>query len=255
MGHDNRNPGVVIKLRRDTTTNWATDNPVLEEGETGWDTDLRRVKLGDGVTAWNDLPWAADEAADVDAETARAEAAEAGLDTRVDSLEASRSTYGDIVTHDVSEFTTDAEVATLVAAELAAYEPGLEIGYSERTTSFTSTQTAPNATGTITGLVVVVTGAGRPVDVRFSAPLAWQSTANKLVFTSLMVNGGASGGASADSSPLTNNGPSHTFTRRMVLTDGVVYTFTVAVYTESGGGTATMFANATYPMSLSVTNR
>jgi hypothetical protein len=63
MSHDSRNPGVVIKLRRDTTTNWSTDNPVLAEGETGWDTDLLRVKLGDGVTAWNDLPYAVDPGA------------------------------------------------------------------------------------------------------------------------------------------------------------------------------------------------
>lgn len=58
MSHDTLNRGTVIKLRRDTETNWATDNPTLEEGETGWATDTRRVKLGDGVTAWNDLPYA-----------------------------------------------------------------------------------------------------------------------------------------------------------------------------------------------------
>lgn len=60
MSHDNREPGVVIKLRGDTTVNWATDNPVLAERETGWDLDLLRVKIGDGVTAWNDLPYAID---------------------------------------------------------------------------------------------------------------------------------------------------------------------------------------------------
>jgi hypothetical protein len=99
-------------LRRDTAANWTIDNPVLALGETGWETDTRRVKLGDGTTAWNDLPFAADEAASVAAETARAEAAEAALDVRVGSLEATEATYGDIVTHNASEFTTDAELAT-----------------------------------------------------------------------------------------------------------------------------------------------
>lgn len=80
------NPGFVIQLRRDTTAQWFEDNPVLAVGETGWDTDLRRVKLGDGVTAWNDLPYAADEAADVDAEKDRAEAAEADLQNQIDAI-------------------------------------------------------------------------------------------------------------------------------------------------------------------------
>jgi hypothetical protein len=160
-------------------------------------------------------------------------------------------TYENI--NDLDERVND--VPTVVADELVNYQPGLEIGYSERTTSATSTQTVPNATGTISGLSVTVTGAGRAVDVRFAAALAWQSTANKLVFTSLMVNGGAGGAAHGSVSTLTTTGPGQTWTRRMVLTDGVSYTFTVAVYTESGGGTATVFANATYPMALAVTNR
>ncbi len=79
MSHDAKKPGRLIQLRRDTEANWTIDNPVLGVGETGWTTDTRRVKLGDGVTAWVDLPYAADEAASVAAETDRAEGAEAAL--------------------------------------------------------------------------------------------------------------------------------------------------------------------------------
>lgn len=43
-----------------TEAEWATANPVLMDRETGWTTDTLRVKLGDGVTAWNDLPYAID---------------------------------------------------------------------------------------------------------------------------------------------------------------------------------------------------
>ena len=49
--------GATIKLRRDTTANWETLNPVLSLAEPGLDTDLNAVKYGDGVTAWNDLPY------------------------------------------------------------------------------------------------------------------------------------------------------------------------------------------------------
>lgn len=47
-----------INQRRDTAANWASANPVLQEGEVGWETNTRKAKLGDGVTAWNDLLYA-----------------------------------------------------------------------------------------------------------------------------------------------------------------------------------------------------
>lgn len=68
MSHDNKLPGKIIQLRRDTEADWTIDNPVLAVGETGWTTDTMRVKLGDGVTAWVDLPYAVD--GDIPAATA-----------------------------------------------------------------------------------------------------------------------------------------------------------------------------------------
>lgn len=44
-----------IQLRRDTTANWASANPVLAEGEVGIDTTLRIRKTGDGVRTWSKL--------------------------------------------------------------------------------------------------------------------------------------------------------------------------------------------------------
>ena len=44
-------------LRNDTTVNWETKNPVLMLGEIGINTDLRQFKIGDGITAWNDLSY------------------------------------------------------------------------------------------------------------------------------------------------------------------------------------------------------
>lgn len=70
MSHDDKLPGKIIQLRRDTEANWTIDNPVLAVGETGWTTDTRRVKLGDGATAWVDLPYTDDAASD-DGKTAK----------------------------------------------------------------------------------------------------------------------------------------------------------------------------------------
>lgn len=46
---------VKIQIRRDTTSNWAANNPVLSVGEIGWDTNLKKGKVGDGSTAWSSL--------------------------------------------------------------------------------------------------------------------------------------------------------------------------------------------------------
>lgn len=50
--------GTRIQIRRDTSTNWSLNNPVLALGEPGLETDTQIVKYGDGVTAWNSLPYA-----------------------------------------------------------------------------------------------------------------------------------------------------------------------------------------------------
>ena len=47
-----------IKVRHDTASNWATNNPILALGEPGFETDTRKVKYGTGVLAWNDLLYA-----------------------------------------------------------------------------------------------------------------------------------------------------------------------------------------------------
>jgi hypothetical protein len=42
--------------RRGSAAEWAASNPILGDGELGLEKDTHIVKLGDGVTAWNDLP-------------------------------------------------------------------------------------------------------------------------------------------------------------------------------------------------------
>ena len=46
---------VKLQFRRDTAANWASNNPVLSQGELGLDTTNQRFKIGDGVTAWNSI--------------------------------------------------------------------------------------------------------------------------------------------------------------------------------------------------------
>lgn len=47
-----------IQIRRDTAANWTAANPVLAQGEEGYETDTGKMKIGDGVTAWASLAYA-----------------------------------------------------------------------------------------------------------------------------------------------------------------------------------------------------
>ena len=46
-----------IQMRRDTAARWAQYNPILLEGEIGYVTDSMQFKIGDGMHAWNELPY------------------------------------------------------------------------------------------------------------------------------------------------------------------------------------------------------
>ena len=47
------------QLRSDafTAAEWAEHNPILQLGELGSEKDTNKIKIGDGVNAWNDLPY------------------------------------------------------------------------------------------------------------------------------------------------------------------------------------------------------
>ena len=45
------------KQRRDTASNWTTNNTVLLAGEWGIESDTKKFKIGDGTTAWQALDY------------------------------------------------------------------------------------------------------------------------------------------------------------------------------------------------------
>ena len=46
-----------ILLRRDTSTNWSNSNPILANGEQGYETNTGKMKIGDGILNWNSLSY------------------------------------------------------------------------------------------------------------------------------------------------------------------------------------------------------
>lgn len=46
-----------IQFRRDTSSNWLKYNPILMEGEVGYEIDTKKRKIGDGYTSWINLSY------------------------------------------------------------------------------------------------------------------------------------------------------------------------------------------------------
>ncbi len=47
-------------MRNDTAKNWKENNPILRQGEEGYETDTGKRKIGDGSAAWKSLPYCDD---------------------------------------------------------------------------------------------------------------------------------------------------------------------------------------------------
>lgn len=50
-------PPKRVVFRWDTAFEWARKNPVLLVGEPGVESDTRKMKIGDGVSGWIELPY------------------------------------------------------------------------------------------------------------------------------------------------------------------------------------------------------
>lgn len=46
-----------VQNKSGPAANWKEKNIILLLGEIGIETDTNRIKIGDGVTAWNNLPY------------------------------------------------------------------------------------------------------------------------------------------------------------------------------------------------------
>ena len=51
------NLNALQQQRRDTASNWTSNNPTLLAGEWGIETDTKKFKIGDGTTAWQSLDY------------------------------------------------------------------------------------------------------------------------------------------------------------------------------------------------------
>lgn len=47
----------LMQMRRGTAAAWTAANPILAAGEWGLETDTKKLKMGDGSTAWSSLAY------------------------------------------------------------------------------------------------------------------------------------------------------------------------------------------------------
>jgi hypothetical protein len=47
----------IIRVKRGTRARWLMANPVLEKGEPGHEIDTARLKIGNGISRWTELPY------------------------------------------------------------------------------------------------------------------------------------------------------------------------------------------------------
>ena len=48
---------VKVQFRRGTAAQWTSANPILSQGEAGYEYDTGKFKIGNGSQAWNSLPY------------------------------------------------------------------------------------------------------------------------------------------------------------------------------------------------------
>jgi hypothetical protein len=95
-------PTVQIHLRSDTAANWTANNPVLGMAEMGYESDTEKLKIGDGVTAWNALAYWAVGSGDVVGPAGATDHAVARFDTATGKLiQNSLMTLSDAGTPDI----------------------------------------------------------------------------------------------------------------------------------------------------------
>lgn len=58
----------IYQFKRGTAQRWLEVNPVLRQGEPGFEYDTGKLKIGDGFTPWASLPYIGGNSGDIDVE-------------------------------------------------------------------------------------------------------------------------------------------------------------------------------------------
>jgi len=125
---------VIFKLRRDTTTNWNTYNPVLQAGEIGIDTVLNKFKIGNGSSVWSALAYGSILASELTAAITSHNSTTTNVHGIADTAALATKTY------------SDSAVSTAIASEVTARNSAISTAKSEAITTASTDATSKVST-------------------------------------------------------------------------------------------------------------
>ena len=121
-----------IQIRRDIALNWTTKNPVLLYGEVGFDMTANNIKIGDGITPWNDLDYI----------SAKVDLSEYYTKEQVDDL------IDRIDIPDITQYYTKEETETKIEEAIG----GIEIPETDLTNYYTKEETETKIEEAVEGI-------------------------------------------------------------------------------------------------------
>lgn len=229
-----------INQRRDTAANWIAADPVLQLGEVGWETDTRKSKLGDGVTAWSGLLYTVstvvvtaadiglgnvDNTSDLDKPVSTATQAE--IDSRIINSIADADT-----THAPSRnavFDALAAKADLASPALTGTPTAPTPATSDDDTSIATTEFVHN----------VVDAVAVPDVQVFTAGGTWNKPAGgKYIVIEVVGGGGGGGGSSTTDGTSGAGGGGGGFAKKQIAAGAAAATETVTVGAAGAAGSA-----------------
>lgn len=165
-----------IQLRRDTATNWGTTNPVLAQGEIGFDTTNNKFKIGDGANTWSSLLY------QTDASLLSGAASITSLTTTGDVTVGGNLTVNGTTTA-LNSSTIQVDDKNIELASVAAI-----VGRTGTVTSGSATVSSSNTAGMIVGQVITKTAG--------TGTLTGTTVATIINATAFTLDGSASGSGS-----------------------------------------------------------
>ena len=128
-----------IQVRRDTSANWTSTNPILFSGEIGFETNTGKFKIGDGSTVWSGLDYFLDSS-DLSAYATTSalnsgivSASAAAVSYLVDSAPAALDTLNELA----AALGDDSNFATTVTNSIASKSPLYPSTNAQTGTSYT----------------------------------------------------------------------------------------------------------------------
>jgi hypothetical protein len=141
-----------IQLRRDTSTNWTSENPVLASGEQGFETDTLKLKIGNGVSAWNSLAYVIDVSS-----FATSADVTAAVDALVDTAPGALDTLNELA----AALGDDADFAGTVTTSLAAKANSADLATVATTGAYSDLTGTPTLPSALTDLSITDGTAGQ----------------------------------------------------------------------------------------------